>query len=355
MPRTLHLSSLFLFAFLCWSSLPAQVSGGDNVYEFLNLSPSARVSGLAGALISVRDDDVTLAQGNPALLNPKMHQQISVNHSFFLADIQHGYVAYGHEVPSLEATFHAGLQYVNYGNFDAADEFGQINGDFKAAEYALTLGGAKQIYDRLALGANVRLINSQLESYDSYGISADLGAYYQDSTGRFSASFVLRNMGAQLSTYREANQEELPFDIQIGISQKLKHLPFRFSIIYHNLQRWNILYDDPNNEEGTLFLGSDEQQGDDAFGDFVDNFFRHFIFNGEFLFGKKENFRLRVGYSHMRNQEMTVRSFRSLAGFAFGFGMKVNRFRIEYGRNVQHLAGGSNHFSISTALSEFRR
>jgi hypothetical protein len=80
-------SSLLLFFFFAGLfPLYAQI-GGEHVYSFLNLSPSARITGLGGQLISVRDGDVSLAYGNPALLNPEMHQAISFNHNFHLAGI----------------------------------------------------------------------------------------------------------------------------------------------------------------------------------------------------------------------------------------------------------------------------
>ncbi len=325
--------------------------GGDNVYEFINLSPSAQVTALGGSLISVADDEVALGFDNPALLHDEMHQQLSFNHNLFLADIQHGFAGYGHHVKKWDATFLGGMQYISYGSFDAADEQGNINGTFNAAEYGLTIGASKQLYDKMRLGANLKMIASQFEGFDSYGMLADVGAYYQDTTGTFSAGLVFKNIGTQFTTYREDNREDVGFDIQLGVSKKLKYLPFRFSVIAHNLQRWNILYDDPNQEEATFF--GDQAPADNKGKDIVDNLFRHLIFNGEFILGKRDNFRIRIGYNHLRRSEMRVNNLRSIAGFSGGIGLKINRFKISYGRSVYHIAGGANHISISTNLKEF--
>ena len=46
--------------------------------------------------------------------------------------------------------------------------------------------------------------------------------------------------------------------------------------------------------------------------------------------------------------------FLQFAGFNFGVGLKINRFRIDYGRSVYHLAGGANQLTISTNLMEFK-
>lgn len=344
---------IVFFYFLTCSPFYAQV-GGDNIYEFLNLPATARISGLGGNLITVVDDDVSLAFHNPGLLNPLMHQQISFNTNFHFADINNGYAAYAHYHEEWNTSFHGGLSYITYGKFTAADDLGQIQGQFKAAEYALTLGAAKPLYEKMTIGANLKFISSQLESFNSFGVVADLSAVYQDTSKGFVATLLFKNIGTQLSTYRVDNTEAIPYDIQFGVSKKLRYLPFRFSIIMHNLQRWNITYDDPNTEETGLFFGEQEQSTNE-FGLFVDNLFRHFVFNGEFLLGRRENFRIRFGYNHFRRKELSIDRLRSIAGFSFGLGFKIKRFKIDYGRNFYHLAGSINHFSISTNLKEFKK
>ena len=336
--------------FAAFSLAKAQI-GGDNVYEFLNFSSSARITAMGNNLITVRDDDSNLAYFNPAVLNASMHQQISVSHQFHLSGIQHGFASYAHHVEPWDLSLHGGLQYVSYGTFDMTNQLGIVEGQFKAAEYAFVLGGGKQLYERLSVGANLKVITSQLESYNSFGITGDVAATFFDTAKNFTATLLFKNIGGQLSTYRPDNREAMPFEAQIGFSQKLRYLPFRFSVIYQHLNRWNILYDDPNQEETVLFIGEGEQP--DSGNPFLDNLFRHFVFNGEFLFGRRENFRIRAGYNHLLKKELSVANYRSLAGFSFGVGIKINRFRIDYGHGFYHLAGGLNHFTISTNLKEF--
>ena len=88
---------LLFILFFVLEKTDAQV-GGDHIYEFLNLSNSARVTGLGGNLITVKDDDVALAYSNPSLLNPEMHQALSFNYNFHLSDISNGYVGYAHHL-----------------------------------------------------------------------------------------------------------------------------------------------------------------------------------------------------------------------------------------------------------------
>jgi hypothetical protein len=125
-------------------------------------------------------------------------------------------------------------------------------------------------------------------------------------------------------------------------------LPFRFSITWHHLNKWNLLYDDPNNEEG-IFLGGFETGAKEATR--TDNFFRHIIFGGEMMLGKKETLRLRLGYNHQLKQELSITNLRSFTGF--GFGVQVKKFQFDYGTSKLHFGGSSHHLGLSTNLRYF--
>jgi len=326
--------------------------GGQHSFEFLSLPSSARVTGLGGSIISVNDDDLSLALHNPAVLDSTSHNFISFNHHFHVADISNGFFNYARNLPWLGLTGHAGVQYVNYGDFTLADEIGNVSGSFDASDLALVLGVARQMNERIRLGLNLKYINSSYESYSSSGLATDLGIYYENPESKFSAGIVVQHLGVQLSSFTD-EKESLPLDVQIGVSKKLEHLPFRFSITAHNLQTLGIRYDDPNVAEVTDIFGT--VQSSSRLEEGLDNFFRHFIFSGEFLLGKKENLRLRFGYNHLRRKELKISEFQSIGGFSLGVGLKIYKFRIDYGVGYYHLGGNTNHLTITTNLQEFRK
>jgi hypothetical protein len=353
--NTLLRKTLFLLLSTVFCLIPkakSQVIGGQNVFSFLSLPQSARLTGLGGAQIAVRDDDPVFAINNPAALNPSMSGHMAFNHNFFLGGIQHGYVSCAQQLPKWGFTMHGSIQYLNYGEMKRADEYGEVQGTFKAGETAFTLGAARPLTDKLSLGLNARMAFSSLDTYKSSALLADVGLMYADSARNFTAGLVIRNAGTQLSTY-DAIKEGLPFDIQLGVSKRLKHLPFRFSAIAHDLQQWDIRYKDPNLQGNEVLLFGDQQPTESKATAAIDNFFRHMIFNGEFLLGKNEGFRLRLGYNHQLKRELTVSNYRSLAGFSGGLGVKINRFRIDFGYGAYHLAGGVVHLGIGTNLRDF--
>jgi hypothetical protein len=341
---------LFIGALMI-EGLSAQI-GGNHLFEFLNVPNSSRLTALGGYLTTVKDDDVNLALTNPASLNEAMNGALSFQHNFYLSDINSGYVAYAHHLDNTDYTFHGGFQYMQYGDFQETDVIGNVIGEFKANELAMTLGAAKQLNEHYSVGLNLKFINSRFESYSAIAIGGDISGMYYNPETEIAASISLTNVGGILSDYTEQTSPSMPTQLQIGFSKRLKHLPFRYSIIAHHLEQWDIAYDDPSVQDQTLLFGEDSST-DDGPG-FVDKVARHLVFSGEFLLGKEENLRLRLAYSNQRRAELNLVNQFTLAGFSFGFGIKVNRFRLDYGFGGYHYASGAHHLGISTNVKSFR-
>ena len=333
--------------------ISAQV-GGISAYEFLNLPNSAAVAGLGGHHIAVQNDDITLAARNPALLNRDMHGRLALSHAFVPAGIGNSFLAYGHHREELNTTFQAGLQYVGYGgDLVRRDVTGQELGTFTASDFALTVGAAREIQDRLSVGVNMKVIGSQLAGYGSFGLGFDAGVFYRDTSARFGITLLARNFGRQLTHYADGGfREPMPFELQVGLSRELKYLPFRFSVIYRYLDRWNVLYDNPDSPDDFELILTDDNVPDarGAGAVFFDNLARHFVLNGELLIGRQRNLSLRVGYNHGLRRELRLVDYRSGAGYSFGFAWRTKRFRLAYGRTTYHLGGGVNQLGLGTTL-----
>lgn len=326
--------------------------GSRYTYEFTALPTSARETALGGSLITMMDDDVALASINPALLSDSTNRSLSFSHVFLFDGIGSGYAGFGFGLDAWKANGHAGIRYVDYGDFVASDVFGNRNGTFTAGEVAIEVGASKQLNERIKAGFNIRGISSTLETYNSFGVSADVGLVYTKPGSLSQVAFVVRNIGGEIATFAD-ERSPAPLDIMIAYSKQLAHLPFRFTVTAHQLQQWDVRYDDPDAPVETDILG--QVQEDSRLSQELDNLFRHLIFSGEFLLGRHQNLRLRVAYNHFRRSELSLSEFRSLAGFSTGFGIKVNRFRLDYGVGYHHTVGASNHLTISTNLDRFTK
>ncbi len=326
--------------------------GGFGVFKFLNLSPSARMTALGDHLVSIYDDDINMALENPSLLNDKMTKHISLSHKFHFAGIKSGYASYALNVKKLNMPFHVGVQYISYGEEAMTDLYGDNIGTVEGGEYAFIVGASREVYEKLRIGINTKFITSKLGPYSSTGISMDLASTYFIPNKNITIGFVIRNIGTQITKYGE-EREYTQRNVLFGFTKRLQHLPFRLTITAHHLNRWNLLYDDPNGENNLFSTDSQERSKISLWSD---NFFRHLNFGGEFLLGKNGGpFRLRFGYNVMRAKEMTVFPYRSFAGFSFGIGLKIKRFRIDYAYSVQHLIGGKAHITLSANLAKYKK
>lgn len=344
----LKINWIILFCFLPFISISQ--TGGNGVFNFLNLTNSARLASLGGYNISIYNDDLNFAAQNPALLNPLSNNKLAINYIDYFAGVNFGYVAYAVDKGKY-GCFATGIHYLNYGKFIAADERGIITGDFKASDYALNFIWAKQFFKYYRAGINLKPVFSALESYSSFGIAIDLGISRIDPENELTFSIAAKNMGFQIKPYYEGHYEKLPFDLQAGISKKLAHAPFRISLTGHHLTKWNLLYDIPEDITTISFADETDNSKGDAVYNFLDNSFRHLILGVDILLLK--SFYASIGYNHQRRQEMKLVDKGGFTGFSWGFGIQLKKFGINYARSSYHLAGGSSHFSIQFDLSKF--
>lgn len=345
------MKSITLFIFMLFVSLGSVFgqAGSTSTYKFLNIPGSARISAFGGHIVSISDPDINLANHNPAVLNEDMYGMLSLGHKFLFNGIYSQNLDYGFRATKFNIPFHAGIHFVNYGEAEMTDIYGDKLGKISGSDLALVLGSSYRLYENLDLGINTRFIYSTLGTYNSFGMTLDMGAIYHLHDDNIDIGFVIKNIGGTIMHYSDEG-EKAPVNVILGISKRLEHLPFRLNITATHLNRWNLLYDDPEGENN-IFLGMETQEKSPV-SLFTDNLFRHLVFSGEFMLGKGEGpFRIRMSYSHRNAKEMSIDPYRSFSGFSFGFGLMMKRFTIDYAYNIQHLAGGKSHLTLSTNLN----
>ena len=348
--------------------------GGENTYDFLNLTNSARMAALGGNQVALYDSlDLNVSYNNPSLLRPEMKNMLALNYVDYFAGVNYGYASYSFGTP-LPGNFAVGMHYINYGSFVEALPNGERTGaTFNAAEYALNIIWSNELkwgkikndsvkpdstnsvhqnsvsvsgQHRLTYGINLKPILSTFESYQSIGFAADLGLSYLSRNGHTVASLVAKNIGTQITTYYDgASRESIPFDLQFGISKKLLHAPIRFAATMQHLQKWNLAKPAEDNT-GITTVNKDEN--------FTKKFMRHMVLGVELL--PSPNFTIRAGYNYQLRQEMKLDEKMSTVGFSWGFGFRISRFQLSYGSARYHLAGSSNLISVAINLSDgFRK
>ncbi len=330
--------ALYIILFSLTVTIASGQTGGDNVYEFLNLTHSSLVSSLGGMNVSLRSGDLNLAYHNPALLNSDMDKSLALNYVNYFAGINYGMTMYSRSYPG-KGNFAAGLTYLNYGSFKETDESGVITGTFSAAEYALSIIYSRDIDSLISVGVNLKPVLSHLEKYTSLGFALDIGASYHSKNNLFSAGIVVKNAGVQITTYAGEGREKLPFEIQAGVSQKLAHAPFRFSLTLRHLEKYDLTHKyESAASSGVSLMSQTPASG------FFENTLRHIIVGAELI--PHKNFYISAGYNYQRKRELQIDSKISTVGFSWGFGINTSFLSIGFGRSTFHLAGASNNVSI---------
>jgi len=324
--------------------------GGNGTYKFLGYTNSARIAGMGGNFLAINDNDISLTQANPSLINPLMNNHLALSYVNNPGGINYGFVAFAHNFSKV-GCFVGSLQFMNFGKFTGADPAGNLTGDFYASEYALNIGWGRQLTPLFSIGANGKLIYSQLETYRSFGIAVDVAGTYTSKDQSFTASLLGRNIGTQLVPYLPGKYEPLPFELQIGMSQKLKHIPLRFSELLTNLQKWDLTYFDPGDPANSTDPITGQVKEKSGAGKIADGVMRHIVVGAELTIAKV--LAIRVGYNYQRRQELKLSSKAGLTGFSLGAGLRVKMFSLAYTRASYTAGIPLNYITVGVNLQEF--
>jgi hypothetical protein len=195
---------------------------------------------------------------------------------------------------------------------------------------------SREIDSLFTIGVNLKPVLSHLERYTSFGLALDLGASYHNRSNLFTAGLVIKNIGLQLTSYAGEPKQKLPFEIQAGVSQRLAHAPFRFSLTLRHLEKYDLTHQ--------YITPSSSGEQTDSESDLAENLLRHVIIGTELI--PHKNFYISAGYNYQRRSELKVDSKVSTVGLSWGFGIKTSWIDIEFGRATYHLAGSGSYISL---------
>lgn len=337
-----HILFFLTFILGMTSSGFAQI-GGQNTYQFLNLPVSPKISALGGKNVTSYSADPANAMANPAMINFEMHNQMSVNYMNYFADVNYGTASYAYDIGRRTQMLQAGVTYIDYGSFDGFDESGNSTAEFGGQEAALSVGYARRIgRTDFYAGANVKLISSKLEQYTSFAGALDLGVSYIYPEWDLVISGVVRNAGTQFKAFNDV-RESMPFEVILGISQKLKKAPIRWHVTLENMQEWDIAFRNTARDEEDL---SGNVTPDDP--GFINNALRHTILGAELF--PDGGFSVQLGYNFRRGEELRIQDQRAFSGLTGGVSIRFNKVRFSYSYAQFNRAASSSFFGLNIDL-----
>ncbi|MGH2552221.1 MAG: type IX secretion system protein PorQ [Chitinophagaceae bacterium] len=328
------------------SQLDAQTLGGSSFFNFLKLSNTPQLTALGGINVSQSSNDVGLVFNNPALLKPEMHTQMNAVFNNFYGGIKVYHLSLGYHNEKLNTNFSWGLNYFVYGNTPQTDASGNILGKFNPTDWVMQVSASRNYLEKWNYGGTMKFISSNYGQYRSNGIAMDMGVLYQDSLKLFSASALVKNLGFQLKKYDGTSPDDLPFDLQIGFTKRLKSAPFSFSVTAQRDHQFDIRYNDAafNNENG-FNNGSQKKYS-------FEKLLNHFVLASTIYLGDRVE--AIVGYNFLRRYELNIgNSSNGLNGFSLGVGVKFEKLQIRYARAYYQNSSAFNQIGLNMKLNEY--
>lgn len=336
--KSIFFSVIFLIAFFTGRT---QTIGGSSAYNFLKLPSAPMLTAAGGVNTSYKTNEVGLTANNPALLSSDLHSQLGLSFNNFLAGIKTYSLTGAYQYDKFNSTLGAHIYFVDYGSIPQTDAAGNINGTFHPVDYVVQVSAARKYLEQWNYGASLKFINSYYGQFKSSAIAFDFGVLYSDSSRSFSASVLAKNMGIQLKTYG-GESEDLPFDLQIGITKRLEKAPFGFSITAQHLHQFDILYND-------VVFNADNNFS--ANNNFFSKLFNHFVVASHIYLGN--NLEATLGYNHLRRQELNIGSSgNGLNGFSMGLRIKFSKLQVLYARSNYQRNVSYNQLGLSLQMDK---
>lgn len=290
-------------------------------YNFLRLPVSAHAAALGGDNITIIEDDETFIFNNPALLSSVSDKTVNLNYMNYMSGANMASASFNRNIKE-KASVAFSAQYIDYGKMKQVDENNVQTGEFSAKDLSFAGYFSYMLTDRLAGGISAKFITSYLGDYNSIAMGVDLGLNYYDSDREWSVSAVAKNLGGQLKAYNE-EYERMPIDVQLGVSKRLLHTPFRVSATLVDLNHWDY------------------------------KFAYHAVVGLDIILSP--SIWVGAGYNFRRADEMNIQTSQDEgsshgAGLSIGAGLNLERFKLNLAYGKYHVSSSSVVLNLAYTL-----
>ena len=316
------MKKVVFFALLTLFATKMHAQESQTGYNFLRLPVSAHAAALGGDNITLIEDDEALIFHNPALLASVSDKTINLNYMNYMSGANTASASFNRIVKE-KVSWAVSAQYMDYGKMKETDENNTILGEFSAKDIAVAGYFSYILSDKIVGGITAKFITSYIGDYNSMGVGVDLGLNYYDPDHDWSISAVAKNLGGQLKAYNE-EYDKMPIDVQLGVSKRFSHTPFRLSATLVNLNNWDT------------------------------GFIKHAILGADILLS--ESIWLGCGYNFRRASEMKIegsdeeKGSSHGAGLSLGGGINLERFHLNVAYGKYHVSSSSIIVNLAYSL-----
>jgi hypothetical protein len=320
----------------------------NSTFKFLNIPGSARHNYLGKAAIASTGPYIDLALANPALLEFNSKDKLLASSSLYFTS-NYGHVAYSLNNYKFDIPYVVGINFINYGKQKNIDIYGNELGTFTPTEMSAYIAASKT-YEHYKFGMTMKFAYGDYFYAKIGGIAVDMSMIYRDDEREIFATLLLKNVGYQFIGVK-TNSNPMPFDIQLAMSKKLKHMPLRFTFAVQELYHWNTAtttvegFGYGNWPQNNLYQL--EKPG------IFSSIMSHFIFGAELNFGK--TVKIGANYDVKKGMENKFENLRGLTGLGLGFGVYTRKFDLGYSLSKFGPIGANHTFTLTMNIKEWMR
>jgi hypothetical protein len=253
---------------------------GTYALPFLKIPVSARAAGMGGAFTAI-SNDATATYWNPAGLVDMTRTQISINQTWWPADIALAYAAAAFNLPFVPGTFGVSARALSLDpqverTIFQPDGTGQT---FDAGDMSFGVSYSKFFTDKFSSGGTVHFIHSGLAEKSVNTFALDFGLVYRIGLWGMRLGMMIQSLGAKVNY--DDRESKLPTLFKVGMAAT----PYQAGV---NSLQGVVEFSHPSDNQERVNLGAE--------------------------YGFNQFFFLRGGYNFNSDSE----------GLAAGFGLRID-------------------------------
>lgn len=213
-------SAVIMGIFILTPNLICYADGpGTTAASFLKIGVGARATAMGEAFTALADDGTAL-YWNPAGLAQIEKIEVSTMYNMHFQAINQGYINLAS--PLLEGVIGLGINYVDMGQIEGRDEYGNPTGSFGASDIHL-FGGYANKLKNISWGLTVGWLQDKIKRDTKSSFLGSIGLLY--SLNKYlTLGIVAQNIGTKLGN------DSLPFTFKVGAASKLETLTLAVDI-----------------------------------------------------------------------------------------------------------------------------
>lgn len=205
MKKNIVLKIALVLAFCFVSTLDAQLfrstsKVGTTAAQFLKIGAGARAIGMGGAYAALGDDIYSIYWNPAGIARSNSNSEVAFNHAEWLADMTYDFAAGSFKLGDV-GVLSASFTMLNTPE-DKVRTLTNPEGDgrmWDASSIAISLGYAKNLTDRFAIGFNAKFIREEVWNSSATGVALDVGTVYRTPFNDLLIGAAISNFGTPMT------------------------------------------------------------------------------------------------------------------------------------------------------------